>query len=237
MKTTLTTLHDYQTVLSSIADLDHTLSFVPPEIEALEKEWKSIQNTIEGLRVKKAELNSRLEKTTASLDEANTKSEKFEKDLHEVTNSKEYHAVLKEIDMAKKQINSLSDDIVGLESELESADADLIANTEAEKQACSKYQAAVKDQKEAQHEKEIEREQQLKIKAQLEEKLPPKLLKQFQRIASRRNGVGLSLCVSAVCRSCNIRVRQNVIEELRLFKRIITCESCKRILYFADSEE
>jgi len=93
------------------------------------------------------------------------------------------------------------------------------------------------EHKESQAENQVERKEKDLIRGKLAESIPQRMMRDFERIANRRNGVGLSLCVSAICRTCNVRVRQNIVDELRKFRKIIHCESCKRILFFADGDE
>ncbi len=236
MKLTLESLKSYQEVLSRIAELDELLAFVPDDIVTLENEWKSIQKKIEELKAKRAEQESKIKEQERLLIEAQTKALKFEKDLHEVTNTKEYHAVLKEIDTAKKLVS-------GLEEDLKQRRTDLAENkrmsdecVELEKESKAKFKSEMGTHEEQQSENRKERETLQSQKNALANKIPAKLMKQFERIASRRNGVGLAMCVAAVCQACNVRVRQNVVDQLRKHDRIISCESCKRMLFFAEGD-
>lgn len=237
MKATLMSLKEYQDVLIRIAELDRLLSNIPPEIENMEVEWKAAQKRIEELSTKKEELDSRQKEQQSALTEAKDKESKFEKDLHDVTNNKEYHAVLKEIDMAKKLVNSVQDDISSRNKELDEIKAKIEENTNLESELKTSYDAAMANHNDSLAEYKTERDQKLKIRDSLAGKVPERLMRQFERIASRRNGIGLSDCIGAICRACNVRVRQNIVDELRKYQRIITCESCKRILYFADGDE
>ena len=237
MKATLQSLKEYQEVLIRIAELDRLLNDIPPEIESLEQEWKTIQGRITELNTRKEEQGTRLKELRVSHEEAVLKYQKFESDLHEVTNTKEYHAVLKEIDAAKKQTNSLEEDSNQRKTELEEIDRNIEECTTLEKESRGKYEAALKEHKASLSENKKEMDSKMTKRDKLAKKVPERMMKQFKRIASRRNGVGLAFCIAAVCRSCNVRVRQNIVDELRKFNRIITCESCKRILFFADGDE
>ena len=234
MRATLDALKDYQEVLSRIAELEELLAFIPPEIVNLENEWKGIQVRITELSEKKEGLETKLKELKTELEEVNVKHQKFEKDLHEVTNNKEYHAVLKEIDTAKKKIHTLSEDISERSKELDEINNNLEECKGLEKESQKKFQDEKADHDSKLVESRSERDKLAKSKTGLAKKIPAQQMRQFERIASRRNGVGLALCISAICQACNVRVRQNVVDQLRVANRIITCESCKRILYFAD---
>lgn len=237
LRATLVSLKEYQDVLIRIAELDRLLSKIPPEIENLEQEWKSIQSRIETLKTQQEALEKRQGEQRINLEEAKGKASKFEGDLHEVKNTKEYHAVLKEIDSSKKTLSSLEEDIANRAKELAETRANIEECVSLEAESEQKFKDAMKEHKASQAENEVELGEKNLIRSKLAEGVPERLMRQFERIAARRNGVGLSLCVSGICRACNVRVRQNVVDELRKFKKIISCETCKRILFFADGDE
>lgn len=234
MQENLNTLRSYQDVLTRIAELDALLAFVPAEVTELETEWKNIQERLEELKTTDEDLTTALKAHRLALTETNEQSEKFEKDLHQVTNNKEYNAVLKEIDGAKKKIHALEEEI----EKKKEAQAEIQKNIQectdlgAESQA--KYEQALKEYRATQKESQKELKKLTTQRNKLAKAIPTRLMRQFTRIAERRNGVGLALCVNAVCQACNVRVRQNIVDELRRFDKIFSCESCKRILYFEE---
>ena len=234
MRSVLQSLKEYQDVLIRIAELDRLLSMVPPDVEKLEKEWTSVKDRITQLKTRQEEQQTQLKEKNTALEEATIKAKKFEEDLHQVTNTREYHAALKEIDAAKKQIHTLQENVTARGAELKEIQTNLDENTGLEKESRSQYEKAMKLLKESQKEHQVELGEKNRIRDAVGTKIPPRIMKQFDRIASRRNGIGLSPCVSAVCTACNVRVRQNVVDELRKFKQLISCESCKRILFFGD---
>jgi hypothetical protein len=237
LKATLISLKDYQDVLVRIEELDHLLSEVPPEIVELETEWKSIQERLEDLKTRRKEQESKLKELGTSLKEASAKSQKFENDLHEVTNTKEYNAVLKEIDTAKRTVKTLEEEIAQRKKDLEEIKANTEECTTLEKQSHKKYKTELSKHEGTQVENREEREDKARERDKLAEKLPTRIIRQFERIASRRNGIGLAVCQQAVCNGCNVRVRPSVVDELRKHRRLITCESCKRILFFSEGDE
>lgn len=236
MKPTLQALKEYQDVISRIAALDEQLAFVPPEIEELEKEWRGIVARIEELKNKRGEQESKIREQQGILEESTEKSKKYDRDLQQVTNNKEYHAVLKEIDAIKKKINGLTEDISQRNQDLEEIKANMEECTQLEKESKAKYDEAMSVHGKQMVESREERAQRHKERDELAEKIPKRIMSQFERIAQRRGGVGLSLVVGLVCRACNVRVRHHVADQLRRSNRLLTCESCKRILFISDEE-
>ncbi len=237
MRATLKSLKDYQDVLMRISELERLLSKIPPEIEQLETEWKSIQERISTLQARRVELDKLQVTQRNALEDAQSKAVKYEGDLHNVTNTKEYHAVLKEIDAAKKKIASLEEDIANRTKEASEIARNIEECNALEVESKQKYEGALAGHKESQAENAQEHKEKSRMRDALAEAVPERVMRQFERIAQRRNGVGLSMCVSAICQACNVRVRQNIVDELRKYDQIISCESCKRILFFAEVDE
>ncbi|MDJ0836557.1 MAG: hypothetical protein QNK37_08565 [Acidobacteriota bacterium] len=236
MRSVLQSLKEYQDVLIRIAELDRLLSMVPPDVENLGKEWNSIKDRITQLTTRQGEQQTQLKEKQTALGEANIKAKKFEEDLHQVTNTREYHAALKEIDGAKKLIHTLQESVTARQTELKEIETNLEECSQLEAESRSRYDEAMTRLKESQKEHQIELGEKKRIRDAVAQNIPPRIMKQFERIAMRRNGVGLAICINSVCTACNVRVRQNVVDELRKFKRLISCESCKRILLFGDQE-
>jgi predicted nucleic acid-binding Zn-ribbon protein len=58
----------------------------------------------------------------------------------------------------------------------------------------------------------------------------------FEVTAKGRKGVAVSEARNGLCTICHVRLRPQVFNEVRKNEAIIQCDSCRRILYFGDSE-
>lgn len=234
MKEALEALRSYQEVISRVDELNTLLASRPPEVVALENEWTLVQERLKDLESRKETTHTELLELNKDLEEAQGKSAKFEKDLHEVTNNKEYHAVLKEIDTAKKKVNSLQEQVNTKQETHDKILADIEENTQLEKESKKKFDDALATHTKSLSDYAVELKQKTAIRDNLAEKVPVKLMRQFTRIAERRKGVGLAMCINASCQACHVRVRPNVVDNLRRYARIYNCESCKRILVYSE---
>jgi predicted nucleic acid-binding Zn-ribbon protein len=76
-----------------------------------------------------------------------------------------------------------------------------------------------------------------KAAAEIRTAVDKRLLGVFDRIAKMRNGVAVARVAmvasqTAACSCCNVRLRPQLLSDLRLSREILQCESCKRILYW-----
>ena len=62
--------------------------------------------------------------------------------------------------------------------------------------------------------------------------MTPTVLTNYERIRKSRVGVAVSEAVGGRCTKCQIMMRLQLFQELKTAERIITCESCNRILYY-----
>lgn len=66
--------------------------------------------------------------------------------------------------------------------------------------------------------------------------IPEELLREYDRIGRRHQGIALARVISESCQACGVRIRPHVHQELRRASgdQIFTCETCNRILYYVE---
>ena len=83
----------------------------------------------------------------------------------------------------------------------------------------------------------MEREGFVERAEKLKGSLPAELRQLFTRLSKGRRGVVMAAIVDNNCTVCRMRIRLQVVSDLRPGNRIIQCENCTRILYLASSEQ
>jgi predicted nucleic acid-binding Zn-ribbon protein len=161
---------------------------------------------------------------------------KFQAQLMEVKNSREYSAVLKEIDAAKVDITKSDEallarmqEIETLQTDLPEVEAKMAVETEAYEKERAEIEAAMKSLEERSRRLIAER-------TEVEKVLPREILAAFNRVAQARQGVSMARVVDAVCSACNVRLRPQVYNEVRRGDTLLTCDSCRRFLYYEPVE-
>ncbi len=56
----------------------------------------------------------------------------------------------------------------------------------------------------------------------------------FEHISHQRQGIAVVEAREGLCTYCNVRLRPQVFNDLRLNNALIQCDSCQRILYFQE---
>ena len=62
--------------------------------------------------------------------------------------------------------------------------------------------------------------------------IDPALLRTFESVARRRNGIAMAEARDGICTICHVRLRPQVFNTIRRNEEVIQCDSCQRILYF-----
>ncbi len=199
------------------------------ELERIDEETVALRGEVEALSNEKKDKEDVLRQ----------KREKIEKDkqrLSEITNDRQYKAVTKEITSAEKAARLVSMELDALNEKIEKRGKELAEKeNELEKKA-----GELKALKDGLGDKEAEWERARQDKALRREavskELKPHLLKNYERIKSRRGGVGIVNVRDETCLGCYIQIPPQVYIQLRRGPdEIITCPHCHRILYFEDA--
>ena len=157
---------------------------------------------------------------------------KYTDGLMQVKNTREYAAVLKEIDTVKAQIAGHDDAILTGMAEFETLAADL-----ADRAAhIGEERAAVESERlQVESDAAAANDQILRCgteRAGIESALPADLVDSVRRVEEARQGIFLAKADKESCTACFVRVRPQVFQEIRQAVRIHSCASCRRFLYF-----
>ncbi len=163
------------------------------------------------------------------------KVKKWEGRLGEIRTPREYAALSREIDIAKKSNDSQSEQ----NRALAAAAAELQAAVDAAEEALTDREAAAQAEIE-----ELERRG-----AALDERtagldarraaavqlVEPALLAKYENIKRRRAGVAIAPVSSGICRGCHRNIPPMLVITLQRANSIETCPNCHRIIYSAEA--
>jgi uncharacterized protein len=158
---------------------------------------------------------------------------KFREQAMSVKTNQEYHAMQKEIGFAQTEIKTLEDRILErmleadeLTADVKRAEAELAAEekaVEAERKAMVAEMAELR----------VSLERITEERAAAVRTIDPHVLKIFELVSKRRNGVAVAEARNGICTICHVRLRPQVFNTVRRNDTITQCDSCQRILFFA----
>ncbi len=236
-------VHEHLELLRALQDLDHELNSIRQERSKLEQEQVEltdamvrIQTMVDGLDEEIGQLQSQNDELERGLAQEEANISRSEGRLPEIKTQKEYLAVLKEIDTAKKVNKDLQAQFEGKQSQ--------IAELNAEKDEKLKQLAELK---ECSVERETEISKSLKafdetlgkIASQRSthfDPLPKQMQKRYALLMERRGGVAVVEARDGTCTGCHMHLPPQLFNSLFLDPQIQCCPHCNRLLFVVEAE-
>ncbi len=214
------------------AELEKEIAALPKHIAQIEK---ALDSHLRKLDVDRAALTANQRDRKKLEDDIKVQEQKISKLRDQMLQAKtndQYRAFQHEIEFCEKEIRGYEDRILELMSQSESLDKNVKA-----------AEAALKQEKEhVEKEKERARtrtatdqkflDEVKEERAGLVTGLDPKLLQQYERIRKKWKGVAIANATDARCAACQIVMRPQYFQDLKKAEKLLTCESCGRILYY-----
>jgi predicted nucleic acid-binding Zn-ribbon protein len=236
VQATLVALVELQKVQLALREIEAQREQGPERLASLEAEFRAKEAEVGAAKHRYEQL--RLEKAQFELDlkSLEEKRAKYQAQLMDVRTSKEYSAALREIDLTKAEISRSEDEVLARDEEMTALEKDVpeaearIAEERAiyeSTRAAVEAELAVVDQRLA----EIQARRRV-----LGEKVPADIVANFDRVAHARGGLAVVKIVEPVCSACNVRLRIQMYTQIRRGETLITCDSCKRYLYFEEAQ-
>ena len=197
-------------------------------VVASRKAWEEERARLEGNERERRQLESLLAMER-------DKVKKWEGRLGEIKTPREFAALSREIDIAKKTNDGQSEQV----RELTAQAAEIKKSIDAKEEVLSEREAAAQAEAE-----EIE-----KARAAADEKMKgldtrraaavkivdPGLLAKYENIKRRRAGIAIAPVVGMTCKGCHRNVPPQLAITLQRANSIETCPNCHRIIYSADA--
>ncbi|HLN81071.1 MAG TPA: C4-type zinc ribbon domain-containing protein, partial [Thermoanaerobaculia bacterium] len=187
---------------------------------------------VDRLKKRRAEAEVERRRAHAELSEHREKLRKYQTQLRAVQNSREYGAVLNEIDGVEKLVRSAEDRILALDSEIESSTKELASREELLPLETEQHEERLKDWRAAQRAINEELASAQEEIGKLEASMHPRDRSEFQRLLDKKGGLAIVLVAGNSCSACHVKVRPAALQSLKAGREIVYCDSCKRILYW-----
>jgi len=219
---------DRQSLLEQRQTFIEEQSRLQGDLDAVQAMVDSLTGEIDSLSEQRGELTQAL-----ALEEGNIS--RSESRLPQIKTQKEYVAVLKEIDTAKKLAKELTEQIEAKDQQLSSLNSDkqekdgelagLNEQIDAKRTEISSDLAEVEERLEAMTGK----------REKLLASLPTNLRKRYQLLFERRGGLAVVEARSGACLGCHMQLPPQQFNSLYVAKEVQSCPQCNRLL-FVDEE-
>lgn len=213
-----------------ILKLQRSKAQTPQEITNLKKKLSEIDSELKTKELKFKEESAKKSNIVGVITTEKDKLAKSETKLPQVKNSKEYQAVMKEIDKAKKTIQQLEEQ--EKTQSLSTGEAEKIylkvkSDFDATSKEYEKFLVAYKDKSNSLEMdiKDLQEERAKELST-----LPEKVKKQYDILHPKLNGISIANVNAGRCSVCNMMIPPQTVNNLLKCEDIQTCRHCLRIL-------
>lgn len=240
VKEKLKSLEALQSLDVEILELKKAGEAHPKRLAELDAELAKTRLAADAQRTKLAENEKARSEKQEHIQEEKEKVKKWEARLAEMRTTREYAALAREIDIAKKANINLEDELKQLTAQADEIKRELTALETAlkEREKATASERKMLNEKIAALDARIAELNE--GRAALTEKVEAPLLKRYETIRQRR-GTALAQVEAGVCRGCQMRLPPQMFNMLLSGNVIESCPSCNRLVYYKkpskDAEE
>lgn len=213
-----------------LRELPKEVSEIESIINARKKSLDAADEEIASYEERKTPLEAELKENQALLDAADAR-------IKRIKTNKEYLALQREIDLAKKRKADIEEQVLTIMEKIEkkSSDRERIKNSF----ETDKVILEAKKKKLISQMKELESVlAEYKGKdGKLRKIVDKSLLSKYDRIKQSKKGLAVVECFEGVCRGCHMHIQPQLFNELIRGDKLIICPACQRILYVKPGTE
>lgn len=204
------------------------------ELEELQSGLNRVQEMVDSLAGEMAELQAERLELAKALTQEQENVKRSESRLPQIKTQKEYVAVLKEVDTAKKLAKELQDQIDAKDQSLGTLGSDK-EEKETELQGLDEQASARRSEVDA-SKSEIEGslEQMKSQRDGLLKQLPTPLRKRYELLLARRAGLAVVEAKNGACMGCHMHLPPQLYNSLFVATEVQACPHCNRLLFVAE---
>ncbi|MFW5836992.1 MAG: zinc ribbon domain-containing protein [Desulfovibrionaceae bacterium] len=221
--------------------VDDEIIVLEEELEQAPKELHDLEATVEQLQQKKDQAQEKIEilknqqkRLEEEIENDANRIRKSKNKLMMVGNTREYHAMMREMDSLEKMNRMREEERVALVEEL-----GLQEESKAEVQAELDEMQGLLDEKKAGLQERIDTAKKRLASLRQQRKnagkaVPKPILGRYEFIRSRLPNPVIVSVNEGVCGGCNIQIPPQSYNELQKGQQILSCPNCQRLIYWSE---
>jgi len=214
--------------------LQAEVAAIPGKIAALKGQIQTNKTALENAKKELTQLQLNKKSKEVDLESQETAVRKHATELNAVKSNDAYRALLGEIDKAKKDKSALEDQILQVMEQIDQANRSWKEKESAAKSEEADFQRQISEWETKQKNLEEQLTQKKTEREGSTGTLNKGLYEQYQRLRQGKRGTAVVPLRSEQCSGCHMKVSQNLINEVRRGQKLMTCESCSRIVYLEE---
>ena len=237
MHSELTSVRELHQVDRRRRELSAEIAHLPKHISEIENKLKSHREKLESDQATLEENHKRRRQMEGEIAAQEQKNSRLREQMSEAKTNDQFRAFQHEIKFAEDEIRKIEDRILDGMEEAEALDQ-LVG--ESKKSLELEAQSVEKEVREAQARVAKDEEELSTVEVQrkkLAASISPQVLGTYERVQKMRGGEAVAEASADRCFACNVVLRPQFSQMLRFGQKVMTCESCGRILYYVPPDE
>jgi len=208
---------------------------IPQEIETAERKIEQTANRMEEIDLEFSRLSEQISELDRQLEEVKESTRRFQSRLLIVKTQREYQAVQREGESARKKRGDLEAEVKELRSDRTSVEESREGVEVALEEEKANLARVKKDGKKRLNAIRKQREDLEKTRLVEAGLIDPDLLSRYQKVFNRYHGQGVVKLVKGVCYGCFMMVPPQLFNQVLAQGSIHQCPNCGRIIYADES--
>ena len=228
---------DPQRLDTEIPDSALVLEGIPRLVQDIDKKIQAGSKHLADTKEKMSQNQKKRRELETEVKDIKVQIGKYRRQLNEVKTNKEYTALLKEIEESQHKVDTLEESII----------AEMLAADDVEEEIKAALHRQGLDEENLKKEKTVLDEKMKETEAKfaalnkereaLLPRIPREQMMLYEAIYQKKGGNALSPVTGDFCAMCHMRVRPQMLNEVRDKLAVILCENCGRILYCTTKPE
>lgn len=232
MRTQLELLWELQKIDLGLRGIKEEKDRYPGEMKKLDEKQKIEKERVDKEKEKIESLEKTRRQKEGQLNLEQEKIKRAEGKMFEVKTNKEYQALLSEIDAIKEANSRMEEEILQVMDEVDELKRDLSKREEDVGATLERIEAERKKlQQKMAHDEKVW-EGQMERREVLSRQIESKLVKLYNTLREKRQGVGVVSVKHETCQGCFVNVPPQLFIEVQKNNALVRCPHCNRILYW-----
>jgi predicted nucleic acid-binding Zn-ribbon protein len=204
----------------------------PKEMKKLDEKQKAERERIEREKEKVESLEKTRRQKEGQLALEQEKIKRAGGRMSEIKTNKEYQALLTEIEALKEANSRMEEEILQVMDEIDELKKDLSKREKDAGVTLEKIEAERKKLQETMAHDEKVWNKQMERREALSKQIESKLVKLYNTLKEKRQGVGVVSVKHETCQGCFVHVPPQMFIEVQKNNTIVRCPNCNRILFW-----
>lgn len=226
----LKTLHELQAVDTRVLEVERIAAVLPEKIRELEAGVEVMRAELGGLNTELETKKKEQREIEAQIKEETEKHKKWKRRLNEIKTPREYQAMSREIELGERQVRDFEESVLAIMADVEAKQKVVKDKDDDLKQRESEVAVKVREHRIRQAELAKDAAKIAEGRVAIVKSLPELVVKRYEQVRERRNGIAVSVVVEGLCSACNVQLRPQQVVDMRKYTSIMNCSQCNRIL-------